>query len=180
MPLAAAPPLRQDMEVISLVGLAHGASHFFQLLLPSLFPWLMLEFGLGFTQAGALSTAFYVTSGTGQAAAGFLVDRLGARRVLASGVGLFGLAGVVLGDTPSLREQWEGAALFVDPDDPELLRRILSELTERPAARSTLGELARARARTCSPERMAQGYLAAYRELREPLGPGLETASLEP
>ena len=87
---------------------------------------------------------------------------------------------LVLGDTPSLREQWEGAALFVDPDDPELLRRILSELTERSGARSTLGELARARARMCSPERMAEGYLAAYRELRVPLGPSLETAALEP
>src|SRR6266702_2870559 len=97
MPLTAAPPLRQDLEVISLVGLAHGTSHFFHLLLPSLFPWLMLDFGLGFTQAGALSTAFYVTSGAGQAAAGFLVDRLGARRVLLSGVGLFGLAAIVLG-----------------------------------------------------------------------------------
>ena len=97
MPLAAAPPLRQDMEVISLVGLAHGASHFFHLLLPSLFPWLMVDFGLGFTQAGALSTAFYVTSGTGQAVAGFLVDRLGARRVLASGVGLFSLAAIIVG-----------------------------------------------------------------------------------
>lgn len=87
----------KDAEVISLVGLAHGTSHFFHLLLPSLFPWLMRDFGLGFTQAGALTTAFYVTSGTGQAAAGFLVDRLGARRVLASGVGLFGLAAIVLG-----------------------------------------------------------------------------------
>ena len=81
---------------------------------------------------------------------------------------------LVLGDTPSLREQWEGAALFVDPDDPELLRRILSELTERPGARSALGELARARGRACSPERMAEGYLAAYRELLAPLGPSFE------
>ncbi len=87
----------KDAEVISLVGLAHGTSHFFHLLLPSLFPWLMRDFGLGFTQAGALTTAFYVTSGTGQAAAGFLVDRLGARRVLTCGVALFGVAAVVLG-----------------------------------------------------------------------------------
>jgi len=57
----------------------------------------MRDFGLGFTQAGALTTAFYVTSGTGQAVAGFLVDRLGARRVLACGVALFGVAAVVLG-----------------------------------------------------------------------------------
>lgn len=86
---------------------------------------------------------------------------------------------LVLGDTPSLRELWEGAALFVDPDDPELLRRILCELTERPGARSTLGELARARARSCSSERMAAGYLAAYRDLLEPLHPSPGTPSSE-
>ncbi len=41
----------RDAEVIGLVGLAHGTSHFFHLLLPPLFPWLMPEFGLSFTQA---------------------------------------------------------------------------------------------------------------------------------
>jgi FSR family fosmidomycin resistance protein-like MFS transporter len=40
-----APP-RQDAYVIALVGFAHGVSHFFHLLLPPLFPWLMPEFGL--------------------------------------------------------------------------------------------------------------------------------------
>ena len=32
--------LRQDASVIGLVGLAHMISHFSQLLLPPLFPWL--------------------------------------------------------------------------------------------------------------------------------------------
>jgi predicted MFS family arabinose efflux permease len=93
----ATAPLRHDAEVISLVGLVHGASHFFHLLLPPLFPWLMADFGLSFTAAGALTTTFYVTSGTGQAAAGFLVDRLGARRVLGAGLALFSLASLTLG-----------------------------------------------------------------------------------
>jgi MFS family permease len=90
-------PLRRDAEVISLVGLAHGTSHLFHLLLPPLFPWLMPEFGLNFTRAGALVTAFYVTSGLGQAAAGFVVDRLGGPRVLRGGLALFVAAGVTLG-----------------------------------------------------------------------------------
>jgi MFS family permease len=94
---AASAPLRRDAEVISLVGFAHGTSHFFHLLLPPLFPWLMSAFGLSFTRAGALMTAFYLTSGMGQAAAGFLVDRLGARRVLVGGMGLFALAATTLG-----------------------------------------------------------------------------------
>jgi MFS family permease len=90
-------PLRTDFEVISLVGFAHGTSHFFHLLLPSLFPWLMRDFALNFTQAGSLTAAFFVASGIGQALAGFAVDRFGARRVLWSGMSMFALAAVVLG-----------------------------------------------------------------------------------
>eukprot|EP01041_Mallomonas_annulata_P023379 gene23381-biopygen16334 len=37
-------PLRQDLGLIGLVGLAHSVSHFSQLLLPPLFPWLKEEF----------------------------------------------------------------------------------------------------------------------------------------
>src|SRR2546423_10767406 len=86
-----------DFEVMSLVGFAHGTSHFFHLVIPSLFPWLMAEFGLSFTRAGALTTAFFVVSGVGQALAGFVVDRYGAQRVLWTGLALFSLSAVVLG-----------------------------------------------------------------------------------
>ena len=50
---AADNSLRSDATVISLVGFAHGTSHFFHFVLPPLFPWLMREFGLTFTQVGA-------------------------------------------------------------------------------------------------------------------------------
>jgi MFS family permease len=86
-----------DLRVMSLVGFAHGTSHFFHLVLPSLFPWLMADFGLSFTSAGALTAAFFVVSGVGQALAGFAVDRFGARRVLFAGLALFSLAALVLG-----------------------------------------------------------------------------------
>src|SRR5262252_7436494 len=89
--------VKSDVEVISLMGLAHGTSHFFHLMVPSLFPWLMREFSLNFTQAGSLTAAFFVASGIGQALAGFVVDRVGAQRVLRSGIGLFSIAAVVLG-----------------------------------------------------------------------------------
>lgn len=72
---------------------------------------------------------------------------------------------LVLGDTPSLREAWSGAAVFVDPDSPEMLRATLAGLIERPELRSMLAGVARARALTYSPERMAEAYVAAYREL---------------
>jgi MFS transporter, FSR family, fosmidomycin resistance protein len=87
----------RDREVIALVGIAHGTSHFFHLMLPSLFPWLMRDFSLSYTDVGLLTTTFFVISGIGQALAGFVVDRVGGWRVLCFGVGMLALAGVVLG-----------------------------------------------------------------------------------
>jgi MFS family permease len=87
----------RDREVIALVGLAHGTSHFFHLMLPPLFPWLMRDFSLSFTDVGLLTTTFFVISGIGQALAGFVVDRVGGWRVLCFGVGMLALSGVVLG-----------------------------------------------------------------------------------
>src|SRR5688572_31781744 len=87
----------RDREVIALVGLAHGTSHFFHLMLPALFPWLMAEFSLSYTDVGLLTTTFFVISGVGQALAGFVVDRVGARRVLLFGVATLALSGLVLG-----------------------------------------------------------------------------------
>lgn len=88
---------RRDAEVITLVGLAHGTSHFFHLLLPPLFPWLMPQFGLSYTEAGLLMTVFFIVSGIGQALAGFIVDRAGARPVLFFGVGTLACSALVLG-----------------------------------------------------------------------------------
>lgn len=87
---------QRDVEVITLVSVAHGVSHFFHLMLPPLFPWLMGDFGLSFTQVGFLMTVFFVISAVGQALAGFVVDRIGARPVLFSGIALLALSGLVL------------------------------------------------------------------------------------
>ena len=89
--------IRHDVEVISLVGLAHGTSHFFHLMLPPLFPWLMRDFQLSYTEAGLLMTTFFVISGIGQALAGFIVDKVGSRPVLFFGIGLLAFSGVILG-----------------------------------------------------------------------------------
>jgi MFS family permease len=87
---------RGEVAVIALVGYAHAVSHFFHLMIPPLFPWLMKDFDLSFTEAGFLMTVFFVVSGTGQALAGFVVDRVGARSVLFSGVLLLILSGLAL------------------------------------------------------------------------------------
>ncbi len=89
------PTFRADATTISVVGLAHATSHFFQLLLPPLFPWFATEFSLSFAQLGTVASLFYLVSAFGQAAAGFLVDRFGARAVMFGGLTLFAAAATV-------------------------------------------------------------------------------------
>ena len=125
------PDARSDLSTISLVGLAHGTSHFFHLMLPPLFPWLMPEFSLSFTQAGFLMSVFFLISSIGQALSGFLVDRVGPLRVLFWGMGLLGLSGFTLGMAQSYPMLLAAAALaglgnsvFHPVDFPILTRRI--------------------------------------------------------
>ncbi len=87
-----AVPLRQDAAIIGLVGLAHASSHFGHLILPLLFPVFLQEFGLSYSELGLLMTSFFVVSGVGQALAGFVVDRLGARPLLFVALTLFAVA----------------------------------------------------------------------------------------
>ncbi len=88
------PPvaLRQDASLIGLVGLAHLISHFSQLLLAPLFPWLKDAFNASYAELGFLMTVFFVTSCAVQATSGFVVDRFGPRPVLFAGLTLLGLA----------------------------------------------------------------------------------------
>jgi MFS transporter, FSR family, fosmidomycin resistance protein len=93
--------LRQDAGVIGLVGLAHLISHFSQLLLPPLFPWLREALHVSYTQLGLLMTVFFTVSCAVQAASGFLVDRYGARPILFTGLALTGLAAFGFAASPS-------------------------------------------------------------------------------
>lgn len=86
------PPLRQDVILISLVGVAHLVSHFSQLLLPPLFPWLKDAFDVSYAQLGFMLTVFFVVSCAVQAVAGFLVDRFGPRPVLYAGLAAIALS----------------------------------------------------------------------------------------
>jgi MFS family permease len=110
MSMLAAPPLvplRHDASTIGLVSVAHGLSHFCQLIVPPLFPWLAAAFTLTNTQLGLLMTVFFVVSCVGQALAGFVVDRYGARRVLFGGLACLSLAAFGLAASPNY------AAMFV-------------------------------------------------------------------
>lgn len=88
----------RDLRIIGWVSAAHLFSHFFQLALPPLFPLLREEWGVSYAALGLVMSVFYGASGVGQTAAGFLVDRVGARPILLGGMsllaGAIGLAGL--------------------------------------------------------------------------------------
>ena len=84
--------VRDDAAVIGLVGLAHGLSHYCQLLLAPLFPWLKDAFGVSYAQLGLLLTLFFVVSCGVQTLSGFLVDRHGPRPILFAGLALLAAA----------------------------------------------------------------------------------------
>lgn len=72
---------------------------------------------------------------------------------------------LVLGDIPSLREFWDGAALFAAPDDDDGLRDALLRLIDDDTLRARFGARARRRAIFMTAARMAEAYLAAYEEI---------------
>ena len=95
------PGLRKDATVIGLVGIAHSVSHFSQLLLAPLFPWLKEAFGVSYAELGFLLTIYFVTSCIVQALSGFWVDRYGPRPVLFVGLALLGTAALGYSVSPS-------------------------------------------------------------------------------
>jgi FSR family fosmidomycin resistance protein-like MFS transporter len=98
---ATAHPARRDVTLIALVGMAHSISHFSQLLLAPLFPWLKDAFGVSYAELGLLMTIFFVASCAVQTLSGFVVDRVGPRPVLFGGLALLGLAAFGYASSPS-------------------------------------------------------------------------------
>ncbi len=72
---------------------------------------------------------------------------------------------LVLGDIPSLRENWDGAAVFVPPGDIAAIAAAINGLISDPSRRSRLRARSRERALRFAPEAMAEAYFAAYTEL---------------
>ena len=88
-------PFRADARVISLITIGHSVSHFNQLGMPPLFLLMRDDMGLSFTELGLLMTMMYVVSAAMQTPSGFLVDRIGGRKVLIGGL-LLQCTGVLL------------------------------------------------------------------------------------
>jgi glycosyltransferase involved in cell wall biosynthesis len=71
-------------------------------------------------------------------------------------------AALALSDIPTFRELWEGAALFVRPDDAEGLAAAINRLADDATLRRRLGQLARARAEVFTSDRQVAGVLGVY------------------
>lgn len=91
MSATTAEPFRHDVRVISLIGIAHGASHYYQLAFATMLLIVRQEAGLSYADVGLLAGIFYGVSGVAQTAAGFAVDRFGARPILAGGLFVIGI-----------------------------------------------------------------------------------------
>ncbi len=72
---------------------------------------------------------------------------------------------LVLGDIPSLRELWNGAAVFVDPRDDRALGFAIRRMIDEPGWRILMGAKARQRAAEYSASRMVASYLSHYSAL---------------
>lgn len=102
---------KNDALVISLVAVAHGVSHFFQLIAAPLFPLIKEDLGVSYAALGFALAIFYTVSAIGQPVAGFVVDRFGARAVLMAGVGLEALGVLAMGASHGYATFAAGAAL---------------------------------------------------------------------
>lgn len=72
---------------------------------------------------------------------------------------------LVLGDIDSLRETWDGAALFVPPNDPDALAFTLRRLIADDTLRARSMARAHRRAAHLTPRAMADAYVEAYDDL---------------
>src|SRR3984957_18358629 len=88
-----ASPLR----TLAGISTAHWVSHFHMFVLPMLFPFLKQQLGVGYIELGFALTVFAVISGLTQAPMGYLVDHIGARKILLIGLTLGGFALIMLG-----------------------------------------------------------------------------------
>jgi glycogen synthase len=72
-------------------------------------------------------------------------------------------AALILSDIPTFRELWNGAALFVDANDPIALSEALAYLKSHPLPRQGFAQQAAERAQQYTAQRMVKGTVAVYR-----------------
>jgi MFS family permease len=88
----APPKAAGELPTLAVVSGAHLVSHLHIMALPVLLHLLKERLGVGYFELGLAVTTFSVVSGLTQAPMGFLVDRIGGRKVLIAGLLLAGFA----------------------------------------------------------------------------------------
>lgn len=86
------PGADSDLQTLLVVSGAHLVSHLHMMVLPVLLPLLKDHLNVSYFELGLALTAFSVVTGLTQAPMGFLVDRIGGKRVLIAGLLLGGVA----------------------------------------------------------------------------------------
>lgn len=74
---------------------------------------------------------------------------------------------LVLNELDTLKELWNDAAIFFDPNDRGETKKIILHLIEQKNFREEVSEKARVRAAYFSAEKMAENYLNLYKEIIE-------------
>lgn len=88
---------RKSSMFILLFALAHFMHHLLTAILIPLLPFIRDGFGLSYTQAGTIVSAFTLAYGFGQLPAGWIADRVGPRYLLAAGISGVAVTGAMLG-----------------------------------------------------------------------------------
>ena len=105
--LAAFPS--QEIKVIGLISFGHMMSHFFFFVMPPLFLSLKQEFEVSYAVLALPMAAYALAAGVTQTPVGFLIDRIGARKLLILGSGIQGLSVAAIGFTDTF---WQLLVLY--------------------------------------------------------------------
>ena len=87
--------------LLPLFVLGHFGHHLLTALPIPLLPMIRSDFGLDYTQAGLVVSAFNMAYGIGQVPAGWITDRIGARNMLTIGILGIAVAGFLVGLSPT-------------------------------------------------------------------------------
>ncbi len=100
---------RREIQVVGLITFAHFLSHLYMLALAPLYPLIQPDIGVTWSGIGAAIAAFAIATGVLQTPIGFLIDRIGGRKVLIAGLFVMAASTGLIGFVESL---WQLIALM--------------------------------------------------------------------
>jgi MFS family permease len=100
----------QEITVTGLISFGHFMSHFYFMVLPPLYLTLQTEFDVSYAVLALPMALYALAAGITQTPVGFMVDRLGARKLLILGSGIQGLSIAAIGFTETF---WQLTLLYM-------------------------------------------------------------------